>query len=331
MTKKTRGIGFQNALPWSIKEDMEWFKKITTQPYEKNSKNTVIMGRNTWESLPKRFRPLPDRDNIVLSNYLKSPSDLGLTEPHHLFTSSVSLSMSHALNNSRNMKNFVIGGAKVYESAIVRPECEELYLTIIDEEKYPDGTGSVIECDTFFPKVPGYFKKVSSTPGKTPGVTFEVWKNVSDPDSPEQQYLYLLNDILANGESRGDRTGTGVRSVFGRQLRFPIASKNPEDPYEITLPLLTTKKVYFKGVVEELLFFLRGDHDNRKLQAKGVHIWDGNTSREYLDKYGKTQIQEHDLGLAYGVQVKIFHFPLEKSLATNIFYSGVQLEQSLKT
>ena len=60
--------------------------------------------------------------------------------------------------------------------------------------------------------------------------------------------------------------------------------------------------MFVKGVIEELLFFLRGDHDNRKLKEKGVYIWDGNTSREYLDKYNKSHIDTDDLGLAYGVQ-----------------------------
>lgn len=104
----------------------------------------------------------------------------------------------------------------------------------------------------------------------------------------------MLREILQSGEVHSDRTGTGTRSVFGRQLRFDIRNG--------VFPLLTTKKTFFRGIVEELLFFLRGDHDNRKLQAKGVHIWDGNTSREGLDKNGLTHLQTHDLGLAYGVQ-----------------------------
>ena len=93
---------------------------------------------------------------------------------------------------------------------------------------------------------------------------------------------------------RPDRTGIGTIALFGRQMRFSLANN--------VMPLLTTKRVYWKGVVEELLFFLRGDHDNRKLQAQNVHIWDGNTTREYLDKYQKQHIETHDLGLAYGVQ-----------------------------
>ena len=85
---------------------------------------------------------------------------------------------------------------------------------------------------------------------------------------------------------------------------------------------MTTKNVWFKGVVEELLFFLRGDHDNRKLRAKDVHIWDGNTSIEYLQKNGKTHIQEHDLGLAYGVQWRAAGAKLE-NIDTNYVGKGI--------
>jgi len=98
----------------------------------------------------------------------------------------------------------------------------------------------------------------------------------------ESQYLNLLQSLLVHN-----------LVIFGTQLKFSLRE---------TLPLLTTKKVFFRGVVEELLFFLRGDHDNRKLQAVGVHIWDANTTRDYLDRTGRPHLEEHDLGLAYGVQ-----------------------------
>lgn len=71
-----------------------------------------------------------------------------------------------------------------------------------------------------------------------------------------------------------------------------------------TIPLLTTKKVFWKGVVEELLWFLRGDTNAAHLQEKGVHIWDGNGSREFLDSRGLKDREVGDLGPIYGFQVK---------------------------
>ncbi|CAL5212011.1 unnamed protein product [Lathyrus oleraceus] len=113
----------------------------------------------------------------------------------------------------------------------------------------------------------------------------------------EYMYLNLVQEIISQGTSKGDRTGTGTLSKFGFHMRFNLRRG---------FPLLTTKRVFWRGVVEELLWFINGSTNSKVLQEKGIHIWDDNASREFLDNIGLSEREEGDLGPVYGFQWRHF-------------------------
>lgn len=118
-------------------------------------------------------------------------------------------------------------------------------------------------------------------------------------NTEELQYLDLCKRIIEEGEFRPDRTGTGTYSIFAPpQLRFNLRDN--------AFPLLTTKRVFTKGIILELLWFIAGCTDGKKLSEQGVKIWEGNGSREYLDSIGLTGRREGDLGPIYGFQWRHF-------------------------
>jgi thymidylate synthase len=110
----------------------------------------------------------------------------------------------------------------------------------------------------------------------------------SQPEHEEYQYLRLVQDIIQNGVVKEDRTGVGTKSVFGRQMRFSLRHG--------VLPMLTTKRVFWTGVIEELLWFIRGDTNSASLSSRGIRIWDANGSRQFLDSRGLTHREVGDLG-----------------------------------
>jgi dihydrofolate reductase len=120
------GIGINNRLPWNLPSELKYFQDVTQD-------STVIMGRNTWESLPPKSKPLSNRQNIVISRN----ADFALPESVIL-----SNSIDQALQLAIHSKIFIIGGAKLYKLAIQHQNCRKIYLTKIN---------SIFECDTFFP------------------------------------------------------------------------------------------------------------------------------------------------------------------------------------
>lgn len=265
------GIGKDGNIPWSIKEDMNQFRKITRGDIS-DRKNAVIMGRKTYESIGKL---LPGRINIIITS-----RDL---EIDAIICKSVQESIDYVLNNCDIENAFVIGGSMIYSEFIEHPICNVIHVTQI-----PFTYG----CDVFFPSIPSGFQLVESEVGKLSDsmdtkYSFLRYEYVTD----EKKYIDLVKDILDNGSFKNDRTGTGTFSKFGEYLKFDLSDN--------TLPLLTTKKVFTKGVFKELLWFIKGDTSSKNLEKDGVNIWKGNSTREFLHKRG-LDYKEGTLGQVYG-------------------------------
>ena len=132
----------------------------------------------------------------------------------------------------------------------------------------------------------------------TSKISENIFNNIKGFQHEEYQYLNLLKNILENGTWEEGRNGK-TKSIFGHSMRF--------SPKDGKIPILTTKKTAWKTCLKELLWFIRGETDNKLLKEQGVHIWDANGSREFLDSRGLKHYPEDILGPIYGAQWRFFN------------------------
>jgi len=309
------------------------------------------MGRKTWESIPSKFRPLPGRTNIVLTrNETLSMQTAG----KDVIMASSLEEASSKLSSLKDVGHiFIIGGGQIYSECIQTGMVDRVLYTEVSnlpnevqfDSWFPE-LGDEWECRTYLHDVNCEEKKddVSSkdnaiiqTDTKS-GLQYQFLeyirkKEIASDDSvsdkqeipleegpninpEEMQYLDLCRDIIENGIQRGDRTGTGTLSKFGTQMKFSLRDG--------TLPLITTKRTFWRGVAEELLWFVQGNTNANDLASKNIHIWDGNGSREFLDSRGLNHRDVGDLGPVYGFQWR--HFGA-KYVDMNTDYTGKGVDQ----
>jgi dihydrofolate reductase/thymidylate synthase len=331
--KNKLAIGRNDKLLFRIKEDMKFFKEITTKiptnsdPNVVNQKNIVLMGRKTYDSLHEENRPLKNRINIVLtrqkslleSHPLPKYTDCPILDNDLYYTSFAKFNeFRRSMMESWNI--FVIGGAEIYNYFLNKNNWQtslqlqpaKIYLTIIKSDIIYDLNN---EPNIFmdFPSndfVLDEIGDVRNVTNITNSNNVEIRNLVYNSEfyqsylkktcvnsCAEKTYLDLMNRISKQGVDRQDRTNIGTLSEFGTQLKFDISN---------SIPLMTTKRVSFKIVMEELLWFCRGDTDASILNEKGVKIWNANTSREFLDKQGLSNYPEGVLGPGYGWQWRFF-------------------------
>lgn len=285
--KSCFAIGKECTIPWNISEDLEYFKHLTLN-------NVVVMGRNTFESLGSK--PLPNRMNYVITS---RSDDIEFRHANLRVGTLQNVMNWLAQHYSRTEKIWIIGGAGIYQH--FAPHAQYVYATHIEKE--------ISGADTFFPAETlntyaiEQFGERTWSEEEQCWYRFIVYKNEFMPSNyHEDTYIGLVKDILRNGSERPDRTGVGTLSVFSRQIRFDISR---------TVPFLTTKQLAWKSVLKELVWFLQGSTDSKKLEEQGVNIWKGNTSREFLDKRDLQHYREGDLGPMYFYQIYHWGAPYE--------------------
>lgn len=280
------GIGSNGTLPWHISDDLKHFKELTTETSCESKCNVVIMGRKTWESIPLQYRPLNNRINIIVTS---TPEKYQSNKSYDIavFVKSFELALERCTKLNKIENIYLIGGGTLYNKALNDTRLRYIYATIIDK--------SIKTCDTYIEDYTnnGFYntkciKQLTMDQGS--GICYKINK-YQRPNNCEIGYLNLCNKTLTDGLLKQNRTGIDTNSLFSEKLEFDLSS---------SFPLLTSKKMYWKGVVHELLWFLRGSTDVTELQEHSIHIWDQNSTREYLDQRNLTHLDENDIGPGYG-------------------------------
>lgn len=273
---KDGGIGINNRLPIHSAQELQLFKKKTMD-------KVVIGGNTTIKYLPK----LTHRTIYCLSRN----TQLDTSE----YKNNVSV-----CNNLRCMPLcvpyswpkdvYIIGGGSVYDQCLngeYKDMVDTLYISIYNK---------TATCDTHI-NIP-WSEWIMIEMNKYDEFTHYIFKKkhcvVCIPsDIPYQK---LLRDVLLHGEHRETRNGYTIAD-FDNTLKFNL---------QHGFPLLTTKKMFWRGIVNELLFFIRGDTDSTKLEKQRITIWKKNTSRDYLDTHDKKNYKQGMMGPMYGYQWRFF-------------------------
>ena len=216
------GIGKDNKLPWKIKQDMEFFKKVTTG-------NVVIMGRKTWESIPKKFRPLPNRTNIILTRNKNYNPGNGAECFDNL---------NDAVQKYKDEQIYVIGGAEIYRMALQHKDCEGLVITRVKGD---------FQCDTFFNEmkyIPFEYELIYESPIFTEKelFNFEYYSRDQDKYSIEPHgkghALYFGRGPMKHGlrlcnmedfDSNGEETRSMIVEALNEKYVKPPAGSGLED------------------------------------------------------------------------------------------------------
>ena len=334
-------IGINNDLFTGIGEDFIHFK-------EKTSQKIVVMGYNTFKSLPgkKNINLLSERLNVVISNNHYDNLIETINECEEKLDILVYRTFDDFYNkltenkidfDKEEYKNindiFIIGGSCLYNYVYDNYKINTIYETISDVRISIDDYVGERNKITYFNRVIDdkkfmkiYSKENTSDININMGMgggskkikgfyKINTYQNKEEVNLQEIEYLKLLKYIYGEGIHKDSRNSKVISIFAPPQMRFDLRDG---------FPLLTTKRVPWKTVLRELLWFISGSTDNKVLQDKRVRIWDGNSTKEYLETRGLSHYQEGDLGPIYGFQWR--HFGAEYK-GKDSDYTGEGIDQ----
>ena len=294
---KTNGIGYKGTMPWEDNVDMQWFKKLTTG-------NACIMGWTTFTALKK---PLKDRLNIVIS-HISDATTYFIDADNSNVRNARNIDEAIQIAEAEKYTNvFVIGGRSIYRQYLEKDLIDTLYID------YIDNSDKDLEFDTYFPE-DSIYKKDDATAWKHDVLdvvdkhTFIAQHRIRTFNNDvDDQYINLIKDIKKNGRIKHTRAGETL-SIFGKQMRFKAFGNK--------LPILTSKKVFVKSSLTELLWFFRGGTNIKYLIENNCHIWDDDAYRYY-----NTLIRENNLDIPQISKAEFLgNVLLEKTIDFNDLY-----------
>ena len=280
-TTKDGVFGVNNKLPWKCDLDMKFFRKMTL-----NSK--IAMGRNTMESLGS---PLPKRENFVVTSKpeiipeefktLTLDGLLQYSEKEFIWVIGGSLLINELLNNYEDYIDIIVHNIiddRYCNNITEEDDITYLKYNIYDLNKQTFNLGEGVECNFYHRGSNDHMSLL------------------------DKEYLTIGKHIMERPirECRNGKT----RSSFDPDLVLSTS-------FEEGFPILHSKRVWYKGVKEELEFFLSGSTNSKLLEEKQVKIWTGNTCRDFLDSNGKSHFEEGEMGPMYGFQWRHFGEPYE--------------------
>ena len=278
--KETGSLDF----PPTIKPDLKYFKHMTTLSNKGNTiKNAVIMGRKTYETIG---HPLPNRHNYIISKTLTDVPGCNVDD-------SLDKGILSAMKNPDVDTIWICGGKQIYEQFLSRYSPHQIYV-VYNLQKYEGECMTVMDIKKLIPDSKYYIGDINEKKNYT------IYNLRKPPPSEEYNYIKLVRGIIENGFYQLDRTKVGTYTQHGAMLRFNLRNN--------TLPVVTSRRAFFRGAVEEFLWMLRGETNITPLKEKGIHIWDGNTTAEFIKNRGLEEIvPTGDIGALYGFQIRNYN------------------------